>query len=621
MDLQLRIDRNIMTDTRFSIPRDGYLSFDALTMKQYVKDRLNESGLFTDQNYEGSYLSTINEIISYIFHCLMFYLNRTSTESMFSEAQIYENMNRIIKQIGYDPIGKQAPIVSFSMKGSRELESGIYAVPRYSYVTIGNKKYSLNGDIILTKKTNNVEDIISESHQKLLYQGTFIENPVYTATGNTNEILFLNVSDTILIDHFNIDVYVYEDSLISENRWYKWKRVPTLFLEDRQSRSYEIRLNEDKKYQIKFGNDINGKKLKSGDKVAVYYLQTLGKDGEIGSGAINNLPLKPLPSSNLIKILDNINSREGHRYLYASSDILNKMLLTNKSNSTYYQEEEDVDSIRKNAPGAFRSQYRAVTENDYANYVRTNFANIIHDVAVVNNQTYLSEQMRYYYDAIGLKTSNDISNILYNQLNFADACNFNNIYITAVPKTAANSDNSMAILSPSQKELIITSLGDIKTLTTEVIILDPVYISLDLYASGGDVRLEKIDDMELIIVKANNSRRDDSSIIHDINNIFIDHFDVSNMSLKYMLDLSSLTSKLMNVNGVSNFYVHDKTNNIQHTGLSFVVWNPIYPIDRQIVNKNTQFPYFKYIYLNNKNNFKDKIKILSKNKTHESVEY
>ena len=102
-------------NTQFTIPKDGYLSFDALTLKQFIKDRLNENKVFTDQNYEGSYISTINEITAYMFHVLMYYLNHTSTDSMFSESQIYENMNRIVKQLDYNPIGKQTPSTTFGL--------------------------------------------------------------------------------------------------------------------------------------------------------------------------------------------------------------------------------------------------------------------------------------------------------------------------------------------------------------------------------------------------------------------------------------------------------------------------------------------------------------------------
>ena len=35
----------------------------------------------------------------------MFYLNNTSDEALFSEAQIYENMNRVVKSLDYKPVG------------------------------------------------------------------------------------------------------------------------------------------------------------------------------------------------------------------------------------------------------------------------------------------------------------------------------------------------------------------------------------------------------------------------------------------------------------------------------------------------------------------------------------
>jgi len=93
--------------TEFNIPKDGYLSFDALTLKQYIKDRLNETNIFTDQNYEGSYISTINEIIAYAFNTLLYYLNQTATNSEFSETTLYDAMNRIVKLLDYKPIGRQ----------------------------------------------------------------------------------------------------------------------------------------------------------------------------------------------------------------------------------------------------------------------------------------------------------------------------------------------------------------------------------------------------------------------------------------------------------------------------------------------------------------------------------
>ena len=40
--------------TDFTLSKKSYASFDALTLKQLLKDRLNEEGVFTDQIFEGS---------------------------------------------------------------------------------------------------------------------------------------------------------------------------------------------------------------------------------------------------------------------------------------------------------------------------------------------------------------------------------------------------------------------------------------------------------------------------------------------------------------------------------------------------------------------------------------
>jgi hypothetical protein len=608
--------------TQFSIPRDGYLTFDALTMKQFIKDRLNENNVFTDQNYEGSYISTINEIIAYTFHVLMYYLNRTSTESMFSESQIYENMNRIVKLIDYNPIGKQTSSTTFGLTGSEFLASGLYNIPRYSYATNGSIDYSINEDIIISKITNQKESLDSAVAQKLIYQGRFIEYPIYQAAGNMNEVIFFSPGEGIMVDHFNINVFVYD---YKNAKWYEWKRVPTLYLENGSSKSYEVRLNENKTYEIKFGNDINGKQLNQNDRVQIYYLQTLGSNGEIVKENINQSPLKIFTSNVFNDILEDLNEQKGDKYSYITSDIANNILLTNTNDSTYYQEDEDIDSIRSNAPGIFRSQYRVVTEADYENYIKTNFANLIHDVRVVNNWTYIAEQLKYYYEDIGLSDPNNVSNVLYNQVNFADACNFNNVYITAVPKTVTNTKNPTSNLSPAQKELITTSLNDVKVLTSEVVLLDPVYIAVDfgMPAAGViEVTPTDADNTGLVIIKDANTRVDNNNLILNVASVFENYFNRSNIKLGQILDISAITSSILSIPGVKTFYTRrtdDPT--IQYNGLSMAVWNPTYPIDSQWINKNTSFAYFKYLFLNNKETFKNKISVISSTKIYENIEY
>ena len=78
--------------TEFNLPRNAYAAFDAVSMKQLIVNRLKASEKFQDIDFEGSNISALVDVIAYMYHVLMFYLNKTSTESMFSEAQLYENI-------------------------------------------------------------------------------------------------------------------------------------------------------------------------------------------------------------------------------------------------------------------------------------------------------------------------------------------------------------------------------------------------------------------------------------------------------------------------------------------------------------------------------------------------
>lgn len=593
----------------FPIPKDGYLNLDSASLKEHIKNSLNAAGVMTDQNYEGSYISTVIDIVAYTFNVLMFYLNKTSSESMFTDAQIYENMNRIVKMLDYKPIGDQTSTLSF-LASADTYPAGLYTIPRYSYLSVNGIKYSFNEDITFQKSISGDENLTNLSDQKLLYQGTYVEYPIYTAIGQENEIVFLTPGDNIVIDHFNIDVYVKD----STGRWKQWERTPSLYLENANSYKYEVRFNENQHYELKFGNDINGKKLSEGDQVAIYYLESDGQKGEIGVGALRGIPLNQYTTVQFDVIFSDVASSE-----FTILPDFSILSFDNNSISTYSSTVESVDSIRQNAPGIFRSQYRLVTSSDYENYVKTNFANLIHDVKVVNNWGYLSEYLKYYYD-IGLEKPSMIARPLYNQVQFADGCNFNNVYIIAVPKTVANIDNPAINLAPAQKELMISSMRSEKTLTAETIIIDPIYVAVGLSVGS---KIIDIADTELLIVKQTNSRRDSSSIINDVKNVFINYFDKTNTYLGQVINLDELGKNILAVNGVKTFFTRRKSDpQDYYEGLSMLIWNPIYSnLDLTLTVKNVTLPYFKYPYLFNAKTFDQYITVQSDQRIFEGIEF
>ena len=588
----------------FPLAKDSYAAFDAISLRNLIIQRLNDQGTLTDQNYIGSNLASIIDIISFSFNTLIYYLNRTSSESTFTEAQLYENISRIVKLLDYKPIGYQTSTLAFGCSADNTFAKGIYTIPRYSYIMVGGVPFSFNEDISFSIPTSYTATELSDlANKKLLFQGVFRENPIYTAAGDPSEVVTVNVSNA-LVDHFNLDVYVYEPR---QSRWIQYKNVPNLYTEQAFSRSFEKRLNSNSLYEITFGDGINGRRLEAGDKVAIYYLQSSGEQGIIGPGALSTFGNTPVifSTTSFDKILVDVNEEQ---FEYISANQFKSVIFNNVVGSTVPKEIESADSIRKNAPSNFKSQYRLVTKEDFESFIRTNFANFISDVRVFSNWDYTGSYLKYFHD-INVNPAG-FRQVLLNQVLYADACNFNNVYICAIPKVSQGS--SLKYLLPAQKEIIVSNIQPLKTLTTEVTFLDPIFKAITFGVKTNDtVTISDKDFCQLEIIKTANNRRSMRSIQQEVIAVFKTFFDPINAVLGSVFDYSSLVTQLLAIDGVSKLRTSRLDTGESFDGLSFFLWNPTYPdLDKQSVVNNTTLKDFELLYFDGLSTIDSKIVIV-----------
>lgn len=610
-------------DSNFLINQNGYTAFDALSLKQLIIERLNANSTFTDQNYEGSNMSAVIDIIAYAYHVLLFYLNRTASETLFSQATLYENINKIVKELNYKPIGYQTALLSFNATALKNLPIETYTIRRYSYFTVNGIIYSFNSDVTFIKESNTDEELSLFNQSNLLYQGSYVEYPTYVAAGEDYEqitLTFLTNQVDQKIDHFNIDVYVKEKST---GKYFKYGETASLFLNDSNARVFEKRLNENERYEIKFGNGITGRKLEEGDEVAIYFLQTDGTKGEISIGVLDGNRLFLYESVRYNQILTDTISKNLN---LLENDETKFLQFVNTEPSTKYQDKESAEQIKTNAPRIYNSQFRLVTAQDYETFINKNFANFISSTKAVNNWDYLNGHFRYFYD-LGLDRPNNDSRVLFNQVKFADTCDFNNVYVYGVPRLEKITSLTQRTnyLNTAQKELILNTLQNYKTLTAEVLVIDPVYVSVDFgIRRPGEVLSPIIaNQSKLIITKNVLSQVDNQTIKNTAYNILKSAFDSTKNSLGKLFDINDLTTQLFNIEGVEDFYVErtDETGTFIVPGLNFVVWNPVYDVDTMIVSQNYQFPYFKYPFLNDPLDFINKIEVISTTTVNTKIEY
>ena len=595
--------------TEFNLPIDSYAAFDATSLKTLIKNRLTDKGIFTDQIFEGSNLSSMIDVISYSYHVLMFYMNKTSNESMFSQAQIYENMNRIVKILNYKPIGNRTSVLPFALTAGKELTRGIYTIPRYSFIDADGIKFSFNRDVTFAKSTDFSEPLTTVSEEVVLYQGQYVEYPRQIATGEPFETFTITLPRDINIDHSNIDLYILKNKT---KKYVECDEVESLYFSNPEDLVYEKRYNENGRYEIKFGNNINGAQLDVGDQLYIMYLKSDGTSGKVAPNALDGKPLTLYTSVTFSKIQNDIRA-ENIRFVSLNDSP--KLKFSNSVGSTDFETPEDVETIRQYATQFFKTQNRLVTSADFKTYIDRRFGNVLNDVQVVSNAEYVNGYMKYLDETLNLSRPSLESRALYNQIRYADSNNFNDVHLFVVPRVEIKTSATVQtnFLAPSQKELIRNGVNDSKLISAEVVFSDPVYMAVDF---GVMLPKETISPSigpktKLVLERSPTAKKNADEIKQQAYMILNNYFKHANTKLGQELDISSISSQLISLNGVQRIYMtRTDAPTYRVNGLSLLVWNPVYEDkDINIINQNTILQYFKYPYMFDTASLLDKIQV------------
>ena len=292
-----------------------YLKWDAQSILVYLRRKLLESGLLTDQLYPGSDTKILMDLFAWTFDVLTYMLNNAAADSLFADTQLYENMNRIVKLLGYNPTGYltssiqcKLGINSTALQGIDTKLTDICIIPKFASIDTGktdkygNKiKYSFTEDFMFNTSTSETSSsrytyIITPKMWPNLYNGEFKKfDRIFTSDGTPYATFILtglnpyNEQQPYLIDHHNFHIYIERiNSGTSHTEYIEFKQVNSLIQDATwNSQVYELRLDENKNYGIKFGDDIHGERLLPGDRVHVIYLQSNGEEGKVDANEIN----------------------------------------------------------------------------------------------------------------------------------------------------------------------------------------------------------------------------------------------------------------------------------------------------------------------------------------------
>ena len=604
--------------TDYKLPKNAYLTFDADSLKSLIIERLNENETFTDQNFEGSNFSAFIDVVAYMYHVLLFQLNTTSNESTFDTATIYENMNKLVSNIGYKPLGDQTSLVNVSLSAAN-LASNVYTLPRYSTITADGTTFVATEDITFEKTLDTTLEAVAASNTTL-YQGTLTE-ATFNATGEPYENIILvdsftskqftqstnNLNNTKFISDNTFSVFV-QNNVTSV--WDEYTETASLFLEDADAKKFEKRLNASGNYEFKFGNNLNGKQLNGNDTVLVFYVVSDNEAGDVGPGAFTGSTFTLYGSKDFKEVKEILFDSD---QTIITADQLADLTINNPTASSPTKKAETVDDIRTSAPKVFASQNRLVTKDDYRYQINRNFNNITRDVKILSNEDYTSKVLAYYND-LGLANGNDDARVLYSQVQFSASTSFNNVYVYTVP----NGNPTLNGLTPNflnaaQKQLISDFCDNKKDITQNVVVTDPIFkafafgaTSLGSSFATDDTIDDIVNNSKLRITLDRNQAINDGAVKTAVFNTFNNYFD--KVQLGDVIDVAALTNDVLNIPGVTA--LHTVNGDAEVANLSFAVWNPDYKDeDRVIQSLNYQLEDFQFAYFYNPQDIANKIEL------------
>jgi hypothetical protein len=324
-----------------------FTNLDFNSLRTQIKDYLRSSSEFTDFDFEGSNFSVLIDILAYNSYITAYNTNMTVNEVFLDSATLRENVVSLAKNIGYVPRSRRASQakVSFTvdMTQSESNTVKLLAGPVVLGAAVnGNYIFSIPDDITVPVSNFGIADF----NEIEVYEGIYLTSTFIVDNSQGNQKFILPNTN---IDTTTIRVKVIND--ISENYVY----YENILNADSSTRLFLIQEVDNQKYEIIFGDDILGKRPKSGSRIEISYIIT---NGSVGNNASN------FTFSGILKDNTDVDITSG----------ISLILTQNKSENG--DEIESIDSIKYLAPRVYASQYRAVTSNDYKSLIPSIYPNV-----------------------------------------------------------------------------------------------------------------------------------------------------------------------------------------------------------------------------------------------------
>ena len=401
--------------------------FDAI--KTNLKSFLQGQTQFQDYDFEGSSLNILLDILSYNTHYLAYLANMSTNELYLDSADIRNNIVSLAKMIGYTPSSPRAPMASIDVTLNNATGTSVTMNKGTVFATTVNDisyQYVTNSDFTITP----VAGVYKFSNLPI-YEGTLV---TFKYTADTTDVDQKFIIPSAKADTSTLLVKVQNSSADTTTETYSlaggYNNVTAT------SKVYFIQEGQDGKYEIYFGDGVNGASLDDGNIVILEYIVT------------------------------NIEDSNGASSFSLSGNIggFTNVTISTVSSSQGGANSETDESIRLNAPLQYAAQDRAVTTTDYETLVQSIYPNAL-SVSAWGGED--DETPRYGIVKIGIKAA---SGSTLTETTKQDIVNKLKPYnVASVSPQIVDPETTSVLLTSTVKYNTITTTKSNDTLKSEII--------------------------------------------------------------------------------------------------------------------------------------------------------
>lgn len=317
------------------------VGLDFNSIKTNLKTYLKNNTAFKDVDFEGSNISVLIDLLSYNTYLNSFYTNMVASEMFLDTAALRDSVVSHAKSLNYTPRSFVSASANVTISISPTSSTNSVVIPKGTSFTsrVGSNTFTFttNENLVLSNPNNNVF-----TSNLTIYEGSYLTDSFVMNYSNSSQRFVIS---NPTVDTSSISVTVIEDN--GDNN-INYSKATSLIGMTSVSNNYFIEAAENQQYEIKFGDNVFGRKPKDGSVIVAEYRTS---SGELPNGA---------------STFSNDGNIDGHSNVSVST----------VSNASGGALNEPIESIRYNAPRAFQTQNRAVTASDYETILKSNFSDI-----------------------------------------------------------------------------------------------------------------------------------------------------------------------------------------------------------------------------------------------------